>query len=485
MSMTIPKSVLFSVSFILGLILFGQAFSGEPIWDDLTYWFNDIVIVRPFSYLTIWTDFAWPMSVSAQKVLYTIFGEKYLAYHFLSYLLHFLNSYLLYLIGKRLNLHYAFLLFFFFLIHPTGVISVSWMIQFKTLLCFTLAFGSFLLFMKAIYKPKLFYLSFVLFALSILAKSASLMMPAVLLFFFHRKLPGKKLLILVPFFIFSLYGGYKLLRSKIAISGSHQASELISSTSKVISKAKEPKADDQSNKIEEIQKPSAVEDIQVDIPHTDEVQVLKTGSFSSIVKSLNYYFWQVILPLDNTPVKGINPDELDTSDYLHLFFLTMLILIHLPGLAITPFVSAHLMLIPFLGIITAPFMNVTWVSDQHLYLALPFFLIYWLMILEKFRCWAKPLLFILLGIFFFFKTFKATKFYQTNIAFYEASLEHNPSSVPMTYNLAMSYLKDQRVVDAKRTLKRIIGLAEEYPYLKEDKFYAQVIHLHYKLEYGL
>lgn len=180
--LTIPKPVYILLAFLLVLGLYYPSLNGEPIWDDFHVIFRNNIITGDFSYWAIFKDFAWPVSVSAEKILFSIWKYEYFYFHLLNLLLHFLNSYLLLKLLEKLELPYLRFIFFLFLLHPSNVISVSWMVQLKTLLCFTFCISSFFFLIRAMEDKRYFGLSWVSFLLSVLSKSASLPLS---LFFWH------------------------------------------------------------------------------------------------------------------------------------------------------------------------------------------------------------------------------------------------------------------------------------------------------------
>src|SRR5687768_4744598 len=114
MSDKIPRPVLFALSFALCLAIYWPSLQGTPIWDDRSFWFFDSKL-KELDYLSIWQYSSWPLSVSLQKLLFDLWGHEYLYYHLFNLGLHFLNAYLLYLIGKKVDLKSPFLLFLLFL----------------------------------------------------------------------------------------------------------------------------------------------------------------------------------------------------------------------------------------------------------------------------------------------------------------------------------------------------------------------------------
>ena len=80
MPRSISRPVLLLVSFVLLLGLYYPSLNGGPIWDDYHNIFYDSVVTGDFSYWKIFKNFAWPVSVSAEKVLYGLWNTEYFYY---------------------------------------------------------------------------------------------------------------------------------------------------------------------------------------------------------------------------------------------------------------------------------------------------------------------------------------------------------------------------------------------------------------------
>lgn len=499
------KYALFVLSYVLAAALYWPSFSGQPVWDDLTFWFYDPVMDSSFPYSQIWRNFTWPLSVSLQKGLYGIAGDNYPVYHAINFLLHGFNSWLVYRFLRlvRISLTLSFVGFLLFLIHPASVITVAWMIQFKTLICFTFAIGSLILFVSA-RDWKVYALSVFLFLLSVLSKSSALPFPIVLFFFLGKSWKSKRALWIIPYLLVSIGGYYRLTNSQIATEGIKQATEV---AVKVVEKAP-PVTTEETNDVaakaaDESFKP--IPDAPLVIPKEDfapeNVDYDKAGKWASpveptksneedpkliaharlFIKTLYYYFWQTFLPVDNAPVKGLNPFPPSFQDYLHLFFLFILSVIAFRLNLLPPLIGAHVLLLPYLGIIPAPYMNVTWVSDQHLYLSLPCFILFALGLAEKLKGkWIIPVV-ALVFAYYAYQTNEASRLYKNNFVFYESSIHSNFNNIPLVYNLSILYVLHGRTDDAISLIQSVIEVSKEEPYIKENRFFPFIINLHSQL----
>nr|MBA2405981.1 hypothetical protein [Bdellovibrionales bacterium] len=412
---TIPKKIIFLVvSFIVMMILYYPSLNGGPLFDDIHFIFKSVHISDEFSYWTIWRDFSWPVSVSAEKILFQIWQYEFIYYHALNLILHFLNSYLLLRLMGKFDVPYPHFFFLLFLLHPANVISVSWMVQLKTVLCFTFCITAFFFLLKALEDKRYYPLSWLCFLLSVLSKSASL--PIVLLFVIYvcRRKGKAQLMWMLPFLLISSYSTYKILNSEITTEASIQ----IESKSFVA-------VDNGKSSDHKVLPPE-------DTYQKDLMESFKSRSIS-FLKTNHYYFWQSLIPVDSYPIKGQGINKLNLTVIFHLFFILILIYLNWGNFACMSLLLGFIMLSPFLGFFTAPYMTLTWVSEQHLYLALPFFLFFWLSILEKWKFKYASVIPAVVLIFFSVQTYRAAAYYDNEEIFYTKSLEADPHNLPIAY----------------------------------------------------
>ena len=471
----IPKPIFLLASFLILLVLYWPSMNGLPVWDDFSYMFHYDVVTKDFSYLTIFKDFAWPLSVSFQKALFHWWGHNYTYYHLLNVCLHFLNAFLLLKLADFFKISFSRVLFLIFLFHPSNVISVSWMIQLKTLMCFLFAIISFLLLIKAQNNKRWYLLSWVFFLFSLLSKSASLPLSVVFFFFSYNKGNRKDLFWLIPFFIFSLFAGLRTIESPVTKNalGPVETTQI------------KPIAAETSSRV---QKKSINEKVTPVVPLVAAPQPALAKNekiplhLEKIVLTAHYYFWQTLLPIQNQPVKGLNYSSPGAVEYFHLIFILLIVLINWGSLINAYLGFGYLMMVPFLGILYAPYMNLAWVSDQHLYLALPFFLCLWLTLLSKWKMKYSPAIPMLYLPLFFYLLLTSTPYYQNEIIFYKASLEADPLNVPMAYNLAASYIRKGDINQALSVTNSVINMAEIAPELNNNKYYPYIFFLHSDLQ---
>ncbi|MGB0454163.1 MAG: hypothetical protein ACPGJV_10660 [Bacteriovoracaceae bacterium] len=161
----------------------------------------------------------------------------------------------------------------------------------------------------------------------------------------------------------------------------------------------------------------------------------------TLMQSMTFYFFKSIIPLGLAPIYPKGP----ITKNLAFVLIMMLILFFIwktapPNLRV--YIYAYFILVaPVLGIIKAPFMLQTPVSDQHAYLSLVPVLILLVSLVEKRlqKDYLKLLFYVL--IFFSFSTLSInySKSYRHEIKFYKAGLKSNPRAHFFRLNLAGIY----------------------------------------------
>lgn len=475
---TRTRNLGFALVTLMGALLYGRSFTGLPVWDDMTFWFFDPKFHKE-TFGDIWTYSTWPLTLTVQKILYSLFGLTYWPYHVFNFVLHTLNAWLVYSFLRTIRLGRLWSLtgFTLFLLHPASAISVAWMIQFKTLLCFSFGLASLVVFLRRKSKGHLL-LAWVLYLLSVLSKSSALPLPLALLFLLDRPIIAKKNLAVIPFFLIAAFGAWKINFSKFALEGVKDALE---TTGKGIPKS--------SLQIQEEEAPDAtVETSSDEIAYESRDHkkgLVRLTPFQAsrrmLIKTLRYYFWQAYLPVDNAPVKGLNPYPPGTWDYLHLAFLAGLVILTARLQLFFLLAPGFIFLLPYLGIIPAPFMNVTWVSDQHLYMALPFFLGLFLCLVDRLRPLLKMSLVLGLALLYSVKLFEASAYYKDNFTFYGTSIERNINNIPLVYNLTVLYLANDRRPEAIELLEYVLTVSKTQGHIRENRYFPYLVGLYSEL----
>jgi hypothetical protein len=87
-----------------------------------------------------------------------------------------------------------------------------------------------------------------------------------------------------------------------------------------------------------------------------------------------------------------------------------------------------------------------------------------------------------LVVFFIVKTKQAVPYYKNNTTFYGASIDHNFNNIPLVYNLAMIYIAEGKRQEAIDLLELIFSVSKSEVYLRENKFFPYLLHLHGELK---
>ena len=206
-------------------MIYSQALNFDLLdWDDYGYIKNN-PDVQNFSIRNFFTSFYGgnyhPLTCITWSVDYYLGGLNGKSYHMTNMLLHVLNIVLMYFFVKFLFERKDIALFTaaLFAIHPMHVESVAWVSERKDVLyaCFfLLSLIAYLRFIRNDHK-KYYLASLVLFILSLLSKSAAVVLPLVLLlidYFKEKKITTESLLLKLPFFLISILFGVIALKSQ-------------------------------------------------------------------------------------------------------------------------------------------------------------------------------------------------------------------------------------------------------------------------------
>ncbi len=216
--------IILGVILLLTTFIFSGSLNNDFItnWDDKGY-IIDNEYVKDLSLEGIVNIFAnydysnyHPITILTYALEYKMFGLNPKAYHISNLLLHLLNIILVYffvslLCKKRVIALVTALLF---AIHPMHVESIAWISERKDLLYALFFIGALISYLFYLKKPKSYkylILTFVLFALSLMSKSAAVIFPVALFavdYYYKRKIRLNNLLEKLPFFILSGIFGY-------------------------------------------------------------------------------------------------------------------------------------------------------------------------------------------------------------------------------------------------------------------------------------
>jgi len=164
-----------------------------------------------------------PLTTLTYAVEYALFGLSPTVFHFSNYLLHLLNTLLVFLFIRLLtnSSEISFITALLFALHPMHVESVAWIAERKDVLYTFFFLASLIYFVKFVknkYKsPTYIVLAFVFFLCSLLSKSAAVVLPPVVLlclYFTQKKIEVKDVIISLPFFTFAVLFGIIALKTQ-------------------------------------------------------------------------------------------------------------------------------------------------------------------------------------------------------------------------------------------------------------------------------
>jgi hypothetical protein len=168
--------------------IYWPALGGAWLWDDDTL-VSDNRDLRTWSGLgKIWfsspeTDY-WPLTWTLFWIEWHLWGNEPLGFHLVSLALHIGSGMLVWRLFNRLGMRGGWLGGLLFVIHPLAVESVAWIAELKNTLSlplYLLAFGAWI---DAEEQKPLGYVKSVLYYLAaMLAKTSTVMLPAVLLLY--------------------------------------------------------------------------------------------------------------------------------------------------------------------------------------------------------------------------------------------------------------------------------------------------------------
>jgi len=218
---------LFGVLAMTGLCLFPMLGNGFTNWDDDVYVTGNSIIKAP-DWDAIFTGPSaynyHPLTMLTFAFNYAISGLDPFSYYLVNWLLHILNTALIFLFIYKISGKKVFVAAFtslIFGIHPMHVESVAWISERKDVLytCFfLLALLQYWNFLGTGKRSKLLY-CFIFFILSLLSKPAAIILPVVLLlldYWYGRSFTWKVWAEKIPFFIFSLLLGFITVKVQAA-----------------------------------------------------------------------------------------------------------------------------------------------------------------------------------------------------------------------------------------------------------------------------
>ncbi len=198
---------------LVTIIVYLPALRGGFVWDDYTLITENRLIkasdgLHRFWFTTEAPDY-YPLTWSSWWLQWRLWGGNAAGYHAVNVLLHSVNAIAVWTLLRRLAIPGAWLTALVFAIHPVNVATVAWISEQKNTLSMFFFLMTILLYLKFDEESRWRWLGFslVAFLLALLAKSAVVMLPVVLLgcvWWQHGRVRGKDVLCIGPFFVLSL-----------------------------------------------------------------------------------------------------------------------------------------------------------------------------------------------------------------------------------------------------------------------------------------
>jgi tetratricopeptide (TPR) repeat protein len=230
--MSSSKKLFFGFAGIIFLtfISYVPAMSAGFIWDDDYHVTENQTLKTVDGLRKIWLEPGavpqyYPLVHTSFWIEYRLWHLNPAGYHLINILLHALNAVLLLIIFQRFRIPGCFLIAAVFALHPVNVESVAWITERKNTLsgffclCSLLAALRFFIPYSEIPNPsaenaalsssrKFYFLSLALFLFALLSKTVTCTMPLILILLIwwkNGKVRIKDILLMFPFFIFSLF----------------------------------------------------------------------------------------------------------------------------------------------------------------------------------------------------------------------------------------------------------------------------------------
>jgi len=201
------------------LWIYWPALYGDWLWDDIGLVTTNTELRSLHGLGEIWlaaptTDY-WPLSWTLFWIEWHLWGNEPLGYHLCSLALHISSGLLIWRLFDRLGLRWGWFGGFLFVVHPLAVESVAWISEIKNTLSLPFFLLSLDAWLDAEEKRPLGHLKSVLYYLAaLLAKTSTVMLPAVLLLYCWWKrgrISRREVIRMIP------YGGIALVLGLITI----------------------------------------------------------------------------------------------------------------------------------------------------------------------------------------------------------------------------------------------------------------------------
>lgn len=193
---TAPAAGLNSLTPVLALVLLPlvahwSCWTAGFIWDDSLLLAQNPIVTGRQSFLSVWIESDFPLSIALLAAQFKLWGQNPTGYHAVNLLLHIINGLLLWRLLARLRIGSPALGALIWSMHPLCVASVAWISEIKNLVSttfFLLSAHQFIRFddgaasyaQQTVAATYRYAAALTLFALALLAKTATVMLPVCL-----------------------------------------------------------------------------------------------------------------------------------------------------------------------------------------------------------------------------------------------------------------------------------------------------------------
>lgn len=198
-------------------VAYSPVFRGGFVWDDLVLVKRNPLATGELKLWSIWFQGDFPLSTVALYLQWLLWGDFAPGYHVVNVALHALNTILLWRVLHRATIPGAWLGAALFAVHPVGVASVAWISELKNTLSLAFFLASVRCYLECVrtqtrYPGRAYLVALLAFALSLLSKTSTVMLPVLLLLgrWWHQgSVTRRDAARLAPFFALAL--GFGLL----------------------------------------------------------------------------------------------------------------------------------------------------------------------------------------------------------------------------------------------------------------------------------
>ncbi len=176
---------------LLSLIAYWPSLGGGFVWDDMILVAKNPLVTGASSLGNIWFAGDFSLSTVMTWIEWLMFGKNPAGYRVVNLLLHIGSALMIWRILARLDFRAAWLKALIFVLHPMCVASVAWISELKNTLSLPLFLASIWFFLKTettsapstqpTKNPAAYIASILCFALALMAKTSTVMLPMLLL----------------------------------------------------------------------------------------------------------------------------------------------------------------------------------------------------------------------------------------------------------------------------------------------------------------